>query len=273
VSRSAAPAGAAGTGAPSSGPGARWTFAGIALMLFAAGAAATVACCMSMPAMAAWPMPGGWTLSMVWTPLCGRCWPAAMARFLGMWSVMTAAMMTPVVAPALWHCRQAAAAAGSAHPGRLAAQAGMAYALAWIACGLAVCPLGFALAAAEWHWPALARVVPFAAGGVVLAAGAGQFSKWKTRRLACCRHGPPVSADAITFRRHGLRLGLRCIGCCANLMAAWLAVGVMDLRAMAAATAAIALERLAPDGPRAARLVGIALAGTGLAMLQQAMGA
>lgn len=67
--------------------------------------------------------------------------------------------------------------------------------------------------------------------------------------------------------QHGLRLGLQCTACCANLMAIPLVVGVMDLRAMAVTTAAITLERLAPAGQRVARVVGVVMIGAGLALL------
>jgi predicted metal-binding membrane protein len=42
-----------------------------------------------------------------------------------------------------------------------------------------------------------------------------------------------------------------------------LVVGVMDLSAMAAVTAATTVERLAPDGLRAARLIGVVLVAAG----------
>lgn len=55
-----------------------------------------------------------------------------------------------------------------------------------------------------------------------------------------------------------------------------LAVGMMDLRVMAAVTVAIAAERLAPAsgriGVRIARLVGCVAAGGGLAMIARGAG-
>ena len=102
------------------------------------------------------------------------------------------------------------------------------------------------------HQPALARVVPVAAGIVVLFSGAVQFSAWKARRLACCRELPEedcaLSSDARAAWRHGLHLGIRCSLCCANLMVILLVVGVMDVQAMAVVTAFITTERLAPSG-------------------------
>jgi predicted metal-binding membrane protein len=50
-------------------------------------------------------------------------------------------------------------------------------------------------------------------------------------------------------------------------MAILLAVGMMDLRAMAAVTAAITIERLAPAGERAANAIGAVIVGAGLFLL------
>lgn len=50
-----------------------------------------------------------------------------------------------------------------------------------------------------------------------------------------------------------------------------LLLGVMDLRAMAAGTAAIALERLAPAGQRAARAIGVIAIAAGLVLLVRAV--
>jgi predicted metal-binding membrane protein len=53
-----------------------------------------------------------------------------------------------------------------------------------------------------------------------------------------------------------VRLGIRCSYGCAGLTASLLAVGLMDPRAMAAVTAAVTAERLAPGGRHVARVVG-----------------
>jgi len=80
-----------------------------------------------------------------------------------------------------------------------------------------------------------------------------------------------LSPDARTAWRHGLRLGLLCSRCCANLMAILLAVGVMDLGAMAVVTAAITAERLAPAGERVARAIGFAGVGIGSLLVARAV--
>ena len=118
--------------------------------------------------------------------------------------------------------------------------------------------------------------MPAAVGAVVLIAGAVQFTAWKPRYLACCREAPgrggTLPADAGTAWRHGLRLGLHCAYCCAGLMAVPLAIGVMDLRAMAVVAAAITLERLAPGGERIARAIGVVAVATGLFLIARAAG-
>ncbi len=254
----------------------RRAFFGVSALLFAASVAVTVVWRASMPAMAGMPMPGGWTMSMAWMRMCGQTWPGVAASFLGMWGAMMVAMMLPSLVPTLWRYRQAAGGAGEARLGRLAALAGVGYFLVWTGFGMAAFALGAALAAAEMQLPALARAVPVATGAVVLIAGALQFTAWKAHHLACCRafpgRGSRLPADAATAWRHGLRLGLHCSCACAGLTAILLAIGVMDLRAMAVVTAIITVERLAPCGERLARAIGTVIVWAGLLMIARAAG-
>jgi predicted metal-binding membrane protein len=229
-----------------------------------------------MTAMGAMAMPGGWALSMVWMRMPGQTWSAVAASFIGMWVVMMGAMMLPSLVPMLLRYRQALGRAGAAHHDRLTAIVGAAYFVVWTVLGTAAFPLGAALAAGEMRLPALARAVPIATGMVVSIAGLLQFTAWKARHLACCRaapeHGRALPADAATAWRHGLRLGLNCNYCCAGLTATLLVIGVMDVRAMAAATVANALERLAPAGERVARAIGAVLVVAGLFLIARATG-
>jgi predicted metal-binding membrane protein len=55
-------------------------------------------------------------------------------------------------------------------------------------------------------------------------------------------------------------------------MAILLVIGVMDLRAMAAVTVAITVERLAPNGVYAARAIGAVGVGAGLFLIAFAAG-
>lgn len=238
-------------------------FWGASALLFAASTAGTIVWCASMSAMGGMPMPGGWTMSMAWMRMPWQTWPGAAASFLGMWVLMMVAMKLPSLTPMMWRYRP--------RLGRLTALVGLGYFFVWTVIGMAVFPLGIALAAVEMQKPALARAVPIAAGVVFLLAGALQFSAWKARHLACCRACHPLPDNAGKAWRQGLRLGLHCSQCCAGLMAILLAVGVMDLRAMAAVAAAITAERLVPDGERVARAIGAVVIGAGLFLMTRAV--
>jgi predicted metal-binding membrane protein len=249
-------------------------------LLFAACAALTAIWCVHMPVMGTMPMPGGWTMSMAWMRMPGQTWPGAAVSFLGIWVVMMAAMMLPSLTPALWRYREAVGRTDETRLGQmelvwLTALAGAGYFFVWTLFGMAVFPLGAALAVVEMHQPAFARSVPIAAGVVVLIAGALQFTTWKAQHLACWRRAPgrdcALPANAGTAWQHGLRLGLHCGRCCANLTAILLVSGVMDLRAMVAVTAAMTVERLAPDGEHVARIIGAVVVGTGFVLIAQAV--
>jgi predicted metal-binding membrane protein len=251
-------------------------FLGVSALLFAASTAATIVWCASMSAMGEMPMPGGWTISMAWLRMCGQTWLGAAISFLGMWTVMMVAMMLPSLVPMLRRYRQAVGGTDRTRLGRLTALVGLGYFCVWTVLGMSIFPLGDAVATAAMQQPELARAAPVAVGVVVLIAGALQFTAWKAHHLARCREAPEcrrtLPADAGTALRHGLRLGLHCGCSCAGPMAILLAVGVMDLRAMTAVGAAVALERLAPSGEHIAWTTGTAAASAGLLLIARASG-
>ncbi|HEX3132232.1 MAG TPA: DUF2182 domain-containing protein [Planctomycetota bacterium] len=229
------------------------------------------------------PMPGGWTLSMMWMPMPGQTWPGLAAEFLGMWIVMMVAMMLPALMPMLCRYRQAVGIVGGngvaisgTRLGWLTVLVGVGYFFVWTMFGLVAFPLGVALATVVMEMPTAAGAVPIAIGMVILFAGALQFTEWKARQLACCREMPGrghvLAANARIAWRHGLRLGLQCGRCCLGLTVILLIIGVMDLRAMALVTAAITLERLAPRGESVARAIGVVIMGAGLFLIAQAAG-
>jgi predicted metal-binding membrane protein len=250
-------------------------FVGVSALLFAGTTTLTIVWCASMSAIGM-PMPGGWTMSMAWMRMPSQTWLSAAAAFLGMWVVMMMAMMLPSLVPMLRRYRQAVGRTGAARLGPLTAIVGAGYFIVWTVFGMAVFPLGVALAQVEMQQPALARAVPIAVGVVVLIAGALQFTAWKARHLACCREAPgrgrTLPPDASTAWRHGLRLGLHCSQCCAGLIVILLVLGVMDLRVMAVVAAAITVERLAPAGEHVARAIGAVAIGTGLFLTARATG-
>ena len=251
-------------------------FFGVTALLLIASATATIVWCASMSGMGEMSMPGGWTMSMTWMRMPGQTWPGAAASFLGMWVVMMVAMMLPSLIPMLWRYRTAVDGTDGMRLGLLTILVGLGYFAVWTLVGMAAFPLGVVLVAAEMRTPALARIVPATVGGVMLMAGALQFTAWKAHHLACCREaswsGLTLPADGGTAWRQGLRLGVHCSYCCSGLMAILLVIGVMDLRAMAVVTAAITVERLAPAGERAARAVGVVVVGVALLLITRAAG-
>ena len=259
-----------------------WT--GVAALVFSAATAVTIAICISMASKGGVPMAGGWTMSMAWARMCGQTWAGAAAAFVGMWAAMTVAMMLPALlpallpslAPALRRQHEATAAPGRVDCAAFALLAAMGYFAVWIGMGVVLFPAGAAVGYAALRLPALARAVPCASGVALLMAGWFQVSALKRRYLACCRAAtacsPPGRWRVRAALCHGVRLGWHCSGCCAGFTAMLLAVGVMDLRAMACAAAAICAERFARDGERVARTTGLLIAAAGIVMVARAWG-
>lgn len=248
-------------------------FAGVSALALATAATAMVWHVAAMSAMGGVPMPGGWLLSPLWTPMCGGTWPRSAASFFGMWTAMMTAMMLPAALPALWRYH-ATVAAGAQRRAALTALAGTGYVAVWSALGLLVFPLGASAAALLLHWPAMARAVPLLAGAMVLAAAALQCTGWKARHLRHCRAAAPAgvpSSHGAGAWRYGVRLGAHCTLSCAGLTASLLALGVMDAGAMAAVTVAVAVERLSCAAEACARGIGVVLGGIGACLVVSAL--
>ena len=239
-----------------------------ATLVFAASAAVTVAWCGAMSAMPGMEMSGGWTMSMAWMRMPGQGWLDFAGMFLGMWSVMMLAMMMPVAVPMLARYRRAVRAR---NVDALTAMVAGGYFAVWMASGVALFPLGVLFAEWTMQSPAVSQAVPILGALVILTAGASQFTEWKSRLLACCRHSIDCARDTQpNYRaawRHGLDIGLRCVRCCAALTAVLLVLGVMDLRAMAVVTLVICAERSMPAGFRAAHVIGAILLAAGACFL------
>jgi len=254
----------------------KWTFLGICLCTFIASSTATLLWCKAMSAMGGMAMPGGWTMSMTW--MTGPAWAGSALSFLGMWVVMMIAMMmpSPSLTPALWGYLGRAKRFGQRSAGWFTILVCLGYFAIWALVGLLVYPLGVMLAQVAMRSEALAGAVPVLAGGAIMAIGALQFTEWKARRLFCCRQALthdhcPLPRGSGAALRLGFRLSVECLACCGGLMLALLVIGAMDPVSMVAVTAAITLERLAPDGRLSARLVGIAALGTGFYLVMQTL--
>ena len=190
-----------------------------------------------------------------------------------MWVVMMAGMMLPSAAPAL--LIYAAVVRRSPDGARTTAHA---YAFAG---GYLVVWTGFSLAATllqRWFAQLLllspmmaARDATFG-GTLLIAAGLYQFTPLKNACLFSCR----FPAEFLT--RHwrpgvgggfhlGILHGLFCLGCCWALMMLLFAGGVMNLWWIAGLTLFVLLEKAAPFGGIAARLVGLPLVAAGIWLL------
>lgn len=197
-----------------------------------------------------------------------QTWYGAAAGYLMMWMAMMVPMMLPSLVPMLSRYRRSVRGADGIHLHGLTALVGVGYFVIWAVLGAAAYAAGAGVMAVEMRWGTLAHWLPVAAGVVLLVAGGVQFTPWKARQLALSREGSgcgcPPAPDALGAWRHGLRLGVRCSLCCGSLMLALLAIGMMDLVAMAAVTLAISAERLAPAPLRVARVAGVAIVVVGV---------
>jgi predicted metal-binding membrane protein len=218
---------------------------------------------------------------MMWMRMPGQSWAGAGAAFLGMWSAMMAVMMLPSLIPMLRGYRSAVAASVGESLGVPTVWVGLAYFSVWTLCGAAVFALGALLTELQMLSPRVARAAPGAIGMVVLIMGVLQFTAWKAYHLACCRGAGAcdrraagcgrVTPGAGAAWRYGISLGWHCCCCCAGLTAILACLGIMDLRVMAAATAAITAERLAPAGLRVARAIGVIAVAAGLLLIAGAV--
>jgi predicted metal-binding membrane protein len=187
--------------------------------------------------------------------------------FLGVWTVMMAAMMFPSVAPtvALYSRMARRTRAGTA-----VFTAG--YVLTWAAAGLlayAVFEAGRALVGSELSWDGGGR---WLAGATLIAAAGYELTPLKDVCLAKCRS--PLGFLMLAWRdglRGALSMGARhgawCVGCCWALMASLFALGVMSLAWMAFVAALIALEKTLPWGRTATYATAAILLALGIVLM------
>lgn len=192
------------------------------------------------------------------------------ALFLGTWSLMMAAMMLPAASPmvsAFVRVQSSRRAAGNTYVSPLIFVAG--YLLVWCSAGVVAFVLARWLedAAMDREW--LMRNGARLGGGLIIAAGVYQLSPLKRICLGKCR--TPMSFIVTSWRdgsvgavRMGIQHGAFCLGCCWLLFAILFPLGIMNIAIMAAVTALIFIEKVLPEGFRAASVAGIILIGYGL---------
>jgi predicted metal-binding membrane protein len=171
----------------------------------------------------------------------------ALGWFLGVWTVMMAAMMLPALAPTVALYARMTRARDWAQP--LLFTGG--YLLVWGASGLlayGIFRLGRSTLGGPLAWHSGGR---FFAAGVLAAGAAYELTPMKLVCLGKCRSPLGFLLGRWREGRLGaLGMGSRhagwCIGCCWALMAALFALGVMSLTWMAAMAAVIAIEKILP---------------------------
>ena len=191
-----------------------------------------------------------------------------------MWMVMMTVMMLPAVLPWLWGFAALSRdrKAGTIRPAWVALFA-LGYVVVWT--GFSVVAASLQLGIRSWGLLQASLGGAATAGGVLLiGAGLYQVTPAKAACLEHCR--TPLSYFLTHWRngprgafKMGLSHGAFCVGCCWALMLSGFALGVMSLVWMAALTAIIGIETLAPYGKRIGRLAGAGMVLWGLTLLTE----
>jgi predicted metal-binding membrane protein len=193
-----------------------------------------------------------------------------LALLFAMWVVMMAGMMLPSAAPAvmLYAGVVRQGLGGGSARAHLNAFAG-GYLLVWTLFSLAATILQRIFADFFVLSPMMESRSPWFGGGLLLVAGAYQFTPWKRTCLDSCRS--PVEFLTRYWKNGvgggfelGIRHGLFCLGCCWALMMLLFVGGVMNLWWIAALTIFVLLEKLAPLGAQGGRLSGVLIAALGV---------
>jgi predicted metal-binding membrane protein len=185
---------------------------------------------------------------------------AGIGGYALVWCVMVAAMMLPSAVPLLRLFVEVSAR--QARRGRLLACFAAGYLAVWALFGWAALAFDDVVHRLAHALPWLAAR-PWLVGAATLGlAGAFQFSSLKDRCLTACRHPAAYlrrhyrRGPAVAFRL-GWGHGLYCLGCCWALMLVMFAVGITDLRWMAALAGLMAYEKLGRHGHAVATAAGV----------------
>ena len=134
------------------------------------------------------------------------------------------------------------------------------YLAVWTGYGLVAYGVFQLVTSLDLSWLAWDRAGPYAAGGVIVAAGLYELTPLKRRSLRRCR-GAPHGGNAF---RNGLAHGLDCVGCSGALMTVLFVLGAMSLFWMAVVAVAIFAEKVLPRGPQLAPVFAVALVALGI---------
>jgi predicted metal-binding membrane protein len=188
-----------------------------------------------------------------------------------MWCAMALAMMLPSAGPMILTYAEIAETAARKGEIVVSPRVLMAGFLAiWLGFALCLTLLQFGLMRAMLIDRHMALTTPLLSSGILLAAGAYQFSALKHACLTKCQQPLPfffAHGSTIPKRifRLGARQGLYCLGCCWAMMLIMFAVGVMNIAWMALVGIIMSIEKLlTTPGLSHAAGVGLMLGGATL---------
>jgi predicted metal-binding membrane protein len=189
-----------------------------------------------------------------------------------MWSVMMTAMMLPSAAPLILLYGAAARRSRQITARRHTYALAAGYLAAWTAFSVAATILQRALASLLLVSPMMEASSSRVSAALLIVAGVYQWTPLKHACLRACQS--PLGFLMARWRdgwsgafRVGLEHGCFCVGCCWALMLLLFAGGVMNMAVIAALTAWVALEKLAPFSRRVAQVSGAGMIAVGLWML------
>jgi predicted metal-binding membrane protein len=213
----------------------------------------------SMIGASAWMMTANWDvphLMLLWA----------------MWIVMMTGMMLPSASPLVLLYGAIARRSAQGTAGRQIYALTGGYLLVWSVFSLGATALQRWLADLLLVSPMM-EITSSRAGGILLMiAGVYQLTPIKHACLRTCQS--PLGFLMSRWRtgwsgafEMGLEHGAYCVGCCWALMLLLFAGGVMNLTVIAALTAFVAFEKLAPIGPYSARISGLLVMAAGFWMV------
>jgi predicted metal-binding membrane protein len=186
--------------------------------------------------------------------------------YAGGWLLILAAMMLPTILPLLQ--RFQLMVSGRTERAELVGLLIAGYLLAWVGFGIAAHVLDLTLHAVVLRVAWLSLHGWLLGAGVLLIAGAFQFTRLKYQCLDRCRtpvgfivkhwRGARPRCEAFLL---GLDHGVFCVGCCWALMLLMFVVGTGSVGWMLLLGAVMALEKNAPLGRRLSQLFGGVLIG------------
>src|SRR3990170_555411 len=197
---------------------------------------------------------------------------AGMIAFTLQWGVMMTAMMLPSAAPMILlysgaHRRRTEWSEPVIPPEAFA----LTYVALWLLTGVPVYLAWVGIGDLAARSTAFAAAIPYALAATLSATGAYQLSPLKHACLSQCQS--PV--DFLMRRwRSGYFASLRlaathaayCIACCWALMVLLVVAGAMSLPWVLAIAVIVFAEKVLPGGERIARITGMALVVSGIAM-------